>query len=313
MVTAEQPALSHLASSGRRRTSLRDVGLMVSAAGSTQTGAALGAHAFDAIGPAGVVAVRQLVAALVLLPLGRPAVRTMRWGQWWPTLMLAGVFAVMNLAVYTTIDRIGLALAITLEFLGPLAVALLASRTRRDLITAIVTGAGVYVLVLPGPTSDLFGVGIGLFSAGCWAGYILLNRLVGSRLPGVQGTALATTISATGYLPVLVLLAASGRLTASAFGYAMAAGTLASVVPYTLDLIVLRSVSAQVFGIVMSAHPVLAALAGMVILGQMLARHEWVGIAVIVVANVVTVGTRRSDRVPAATDGRSTIGRRRGG
>jgi inner membrane transporter RhtA len=156
--------------------------------------------------------------------------------------MLAAVFAATNLAVYTTVDRIGLALAITLEFLGPLSVALLASRTRRDLLTAIATAGGVYVLVLPGPSSDLLGLGIGLFSAGCWAGYILLNRLVGARLPGLQGTALATTISATGYLPVLAVLAASGRLTPKALGYAIAAGTLASIVPYSLDLIVLRNV-----------------------------------------------------------------------
>jgi inner membrane transporter RhtA len=200
----------------------------------------------------------------------------------------------MNLAVYTTVDRLGLALAITLEFLGPLGVALFASRTRRDLVTAVATGGGVYVLVLPGPTSDLLGIGIGLFSACCWAGYILLNRLVGARLPGLQGTALATTISASGYLPVLAVLAASGRITPTAIGYAVAAGTLASVVPYTLDLIVLRHVPAQVFGIVMSAHPVLAAVAGMVILGQLLAWHEWAGIAVIVIANVATVRTAQT-------------------
>lgn len=293
MVAAQEAAISRPVAP---RTRLRDVALMLTAAASTQTGAAFGAHAFPAIGPAGVVAVRQLVAAAVLLPLGRPAVRSLRWAQWWPVLLLAGVFAAMNLAVYTTVDRLGLALAITLEFLGPLGVALASSRTRFDLLTAAATGVGVYVLVLPGPTSDFVGVAIGLFSALCWAGYILLNRTVGARLPGLQGTALATTISATCYLPVLAVLALSGRLTPSAFGYAMAAGTLASVVPYTLDLIVLRSVSARVFGIVMSAHPVLAAIAGMVILGQILAWHEWVGMAVIVLANIVTVSRRNAGR-----------------
>ena len=113
---------------GGRPTRLRDVALMLATAGSTQTGAALGAHAFPLIGPSGVVAIRQLVAAAVLLPLGRPAVRSMGRAQWGPVLALAAVFAVMNLAVYTAIDRIGLALAITLEFLGPLAVALAGSR-----------------------------------------------------------------------------------------------------------------------------------------------------------------------------------------
>lgn len=302
MVTAEQPLGTDptgVTRPGRRRTRPRDVALMLTAAGSTQTGAALGARAFDTIGPAGVVAVRQLVAAAVLLPLARPDVRHLRWAQWWPILLLTTVFAVMNLSVYAAIDQIGLALAVTLEFLGPLAVALGNSRTARDLVTAIAAGVGVYVLVLPGPTSDYPGVGLGLFAACCWAAYILLNRVVGARMPGVQGTALATSISALGYLPVLVVLARSGRLTPVALGFAMAAGALASAVPYALDLIVLRTVSPQVFGVAMSAHPVMAAIAGMVVLGQVLSWHEWLGIAVIVAANVVTVtGRRRAPRQP---------------
>jgi len=304
MVTAEparttRPGPAVRGGSPSAGTRLRDVALMLTAAGSTQTGAALGAHAFPAIGPAGVVAVRQLVAAAVLLPVARPRVRALSRAQWWPILLLAAVFAVMNLAVYTTVDRLGLALAITLEFLGPLGVALAASRTRRDLAVAAVAGAGVYALVLPGPTSDLLGVGVGLLSAACWAGYIVLNRLVGGRVPGLQGTALATGVAALGYLPVLAVLGAAGRITPAALGYAAAAGTLASVVPYALDLIVLRTVPAQVFGVVMSAHPVLAAVAGTVLLGQVLAGHEWAGIAVIVVANLVTV-TRRPARITAA-------------
>jgi inner membrane transporter RhtA len=267
---------------------------MLSAAASTQTGAALGAHAFGAIGPAGVVAVRQLVAAALLLPLARPDVRRLRWPQWWPTLVLAAVFAAMNLSLYAAVDRIGLALAVTLEFLGPLAVALGGSRNLRDLVTAVAVGAGVYVLVLPGPTSDYLGVALGLLAATCWATYILTNRMVGARLPGVVGTALATSISALGYLPVLAVLAAQGRLTLAVTAFAVAAGALASALPYAVDLIVLRSVSPRVFGVTMSAHPVLAALAGMVLLRQTPAGHEWAGMAVIVAANVVTVMSRRA-------------------
>ena len=112
---------------------------------------------------------------------------------------------------------------------------------------------------------------------------------MGTRLTGLQGPALATSISAAGYLPVLAVLVASGRLTPAALGYAVAAGLLASIVPYAIDLIVLRSVSTQVFGVVMSAHPVLAAVAGLVILQQALAWHEWVGIVVLVAANLVAV------------------------
>lgn len=274
------------------RTSPRDVLLMLTAAGSTQVGAAWGSHAFSAIGPAGVVAVRQLVASAVLLPLTRPQVRRLTRAQWLRVVWLAAMFAGMNLGLYAAVERIGLGLAVTLEFLGPLAVALLGSRSARDLALAVAAGIGVYVLVLPGPSSDYLGVAFGLAAAACWGGYILANRAVGAALPGVQGTALATAVSATAYLPVLVWLSLTDRFTTAAFGYAVVAGVLSTVVPYTLDLLVLRRVPAGVFGIAMSAHPVLAALVGVVLLGQLLALHEWVGMAVIVVANAVTMAGR---------------------
>ena len=138
----------------------------------TMLGSALsnqvGAHAFAAVGPPGVVAVRQVVAAVVLMPMARPRVRHLTWPQWWPVLLLAAVFGCMNLSLYTAIDRIGLGLAVTLEFLGPLAVALAGSRSRRDLLIAAAAAVGVYVLVLPGPSSDYLGLGLGLLAAACW-------------------------------------------------------------------------------------------------------------------------------------------------
>ncbi|WP_369007800.1 EamA family transporter, partial [Modestobacter versicolor] len=155
---------------------LRGVTTMLGSALSNQVGAAVGAHAFGAIGPPGVVAVRQVVAAAVLLPVARPPLRRMTWPQWWPVLLLAVVFGCMNLALYTAIDRIGLGLAVTLEFLGPLGVALAASRSRRDLLIAAAVAAGVYVLVLPGPSSDGWGIAVGMAGGACWAAYIVLNR-----------------------------------------------------------------------------------------------------------------------------------------
>ena len=133
---------------------MRGVATMLSSALSNQVGAAVGAHAFGVVGPAGVVAVRQVVAAAVLLPVARPPLRRMTRFQWWPVVLLAVVFGCMNLSLYTAIDRIGLGLAVTLEFLGPLAVALAGSRSRRDLLLAGAAASGVYVLVLPGPSSD---------------------------------------------------------------------------------------------------------------------------------------------------------------
>lgn len=276
------------------------VALMLLGGASSQVGAGTGAHAFGAVGPAGVVAVRQLVAALVLLPAARPPLRRMTWAQWWPALLLAAVFGVMNLALYTAVDRVGLGLAVTLEFLGPLAVALLASRSRLDLLVAAAAGGGVYVLVLPGPSSDWAGLGCGLLAGACWAAYILLNRLAGTRLPGLQAPAVATGLSALAYLPVVVLLVAQDRLTGLPLLYAVAAGVLSSVVPYAADLTALRTVLPQLFGVFMSVHPVLAGLAGLVLLGQVLDLHEWLGIGLVVVANAVAVvAARRGAAAPA--------------
>jgi inner membrane transporter RhtA len=279
------------------------IATMLGSAASNQVGAAVGAHAFPFIGPAGVVAVRQVVAAAVLLPLSRPHVRRFTWSQWWPTMLLAVVFATMNLSLYTAIDRIGLGLAVTLEFLGPLAVALAGSRTRADLLCAVIACAGVYVLVRPGPSSDYLGAGLGLLAASCWAAYIVLNRLAGARLQGLQAPAVATSISALLYLPVLVTLHPGG------LGYALTAGLLSSAVPYAADLIVLRFVPPRLFGVFMSVHPVFAALAGVALLDQVLHVHHWTGIALVVTANVLAVraSRRRMRRDPGGVDGERPI------
>jgi inner membrane transporter RhtA len=276
---------------------------MLTSGTSNQVGAATGAHAFGAIGPAGVVAVRQVVAAAVLLPTVRPPLRSFTRAQWWPVLALAAVFAVMNLSLYTAIDRIGIGLAVTLEFLGPLAVALGGARSRADLLLALAAASGVYVLVLPGASTDWLGIGLGLTAAACWASYILLNRLAGARLDGLQAPATATLVSAVVYLPVLAWVVADRGLPADALGYAVVAGVLSSVVPYAADLVTLRLVPARLFGVFMSVNPVLAALAGIVLLSQGLRPHEWVGIVVIVTVNAVAVaGQARGGRSSAAPE-----------
>jgi inner membrane transporter RhtA len=282
------------------------IATMVSSAASNQTGAAIGAHAFPAIGPAGVVAVRQIVAAVVLLPVARPDLRRMRWSQWWPVLLLGVVFATMNLSLYTAVDRIGLGLAVTLEVLGPLAVALLGSRTRMDLICALLAGLGVWVLVRPGPSSDWIGIGLGLLAAGCWASYILLNRIAGRRFDGIEAPALGSAVAALLNLPVLILLM---PMSGTAWLLAGAAGVLSSVLPYTADLIALRQVPARFFGLFMSVHPVMAALAGLILLGQPLAGHELAGMAIVITVNAASVALTAARR-SAETRSRADAARR---
>lgn len=258
---------------------------------SNQVGAATGALAFPVIGPAGVVAVRQWVAGVVLMAIGRPRMRSFTWRQWWPVLSLAVVFATMNLSLYTAIDRIGLGLAVTLEFLGPLAVALAASRRTVDLLCALIAGAAVVALTRPQPTTDYAGIALGLLAAVCWASYILLNRTVGGRLPGVQGSAAAAALSALLYVPVGIAVLIHRPPTAGALGYAAATGILSSAVPFLADMLTLRRVPARFFGVFMSVNPVLAALVGLVVLGQSLQVVEWVAVAAIVTANTVSVLT----------------------
>jgi inner membrane transporter RhtA len=235
--------------------------------------------------------VRQCVAAVALLVTVRPRVRSFTWPQWWPVLALALVFAVMNLSLYTAIDRIGLGLAVTLEFLGPLAVALAASRRLTDLACALVAGAAVLVLARPQPSTDYLGIALGLLAAACWASYILLNRIVGQRVPGTQGPAAAAGVSALLYLPVAIVVLLHHPALRD-LGEAATAGILCSAVPMLSDLLALRRVPTRFFGVFMSVNPVVAALAGLVVLGQALAWVQWLAIAAIVAANAVSVALR---------------------
>jgi inner membrane transporter RhtA len=268
---------------------LASVAMMLGSGLSNQVGAATGALAFPVIGPAGVVAVRQWVAGVVLVAVGRPRVWRFTWRQWWPVLSLALVFATMNLSLYTSIDRIGLGLAVTLEFLGPLAVALAASRRPVDLVCAVFAGAAVVVLARPQPTTDYPGIALALLAAVCWASYILLNRVIGRRLPGAEGSAAAAGLSALAYVPVGIATFVHHPPTAAALGDAAAAGVLSSAVPFLADMLALRRVPARLFGVFMSVNPVLAALVGLVVLDQALGWPEWLAIAAIVTANTVSV------------------------
>ncbi|WUX34229.1 EamA family transporter [Streptomyces anulatus] len=269
------------------------VALMLGSGLSNQTGASVAALAFPVIGPAGVVAVRQWVAAVILGAVGRPRLRHFTAEQWRPVLGLALVFAGMNLSLYTAIDRIGLGLAVTLEFLGPLTVALAGSRRRVDLVAAGAAAGAVAVLMRPTPSTDYLGIGLALLAAACWACYILLNRTVGARLPGLEGSAAAAAVSALLYLPVGAWVLWHHPPTPAALGCALIAGVLSSAVPFLADLLALRRVPAHFFGVFMSVNPVFAALVGLAVLGQRLDVLAWIAIAVIVAANTAAVSTAR--------------------
>ncbi|HXC85272.1 MAG TPA: zinc-binding dehydrogenase [Trebonia sp.] len=289
-----------------RSTRLTGIALMTTSAASNQFGAATAALAFPVLGPAGVVAVRQWVAGALLLATARPKLSSLTREQRRPVLGLALIFATMNLSLYAAIDTIGLGLAVTLEFLGPLSVALLASRRVIDVGCGVVAAVAVVVLARPQPSTDYAGIALALLAAACWAGYILVNRVVGARVPGSQGPAAAACLSALLYVPVGIWALASQPVTLTALGRAATAGVLCSAVPMVADMRALRRVPARFFGLFMSVNPVFAALTGLLILRQSLRPADWLAIAAIVTANAVTVTAgNRAPRVRSHPFGRA--------
>lgn len=278
---------------GRRdRRERLDAATIVGGAASVQVGAAIGATIFPLVGPAGVVALRQAFAAVALLAVSRPRLRRLTWAAVRPAIALGAVLVVMNVAVYAAVERIGLGPAVTLEFLGPLALSLLASRRRLDLVCATMAAAGVALLTGSVPGIDLLGIVLALTAAAAWAAYILLSQRAGRTLPGVQGTAIASLVAAvlTSPLLVLALVSLEAHEIVLVLAVGVAAALLSSALPYSIDLVVLRRMPRQRFGVLQSVHPAAAALAGFVVLGQALAPWQIAGLALITVANAVAVG-----------------------
>lgn len=207
--------------------------------------------------------------------------------MWLTILGLALVLSVMNLSLYIAIDRIGLGLAVTLEFLGPLGVAIIGSRRTLDAGATVIAGVGVVLLTNPGPSTDFLGIGLALFAAIAWASYILLNRSLGQHLPGLQGTALASAVTAGVWLPVAITWFSMHPPTLWAMGLAVACGVGSSLIPYAADISALRRIPAALFGTLTSVNPVWAALIGLLVLNQALVGREWLGILVIAAANVI--------------------------
>ena len=262
--------------------------LVLGAILSVQLGAAAATTLFDEIGPAGTVFYRLLFSALVLLAIWRPR-RSDVSGR--PALVLAAVFGVslaaMNLSFYAALDRIPLGIAVTLEFVGPLGVALWASRRRADILWVALAAAGVVLLAGPaGSSPDALGVVFALVAGAFWASYILISARVGREFEGGRGLALAMAVGAA--LMVAPGIAEGGGDLADprVIGVAFAVAMLSSLIPYSFELEALRRLPVGVFGVLMSLEPGVAALVGLIALSQGLAPAEAAGIALVMAASV---------------------------
>jgi inner membrane transporter RhtA len=260
--------------------------LVLGAISCVQVGSALAKTLFDEIGPGGTVFVRVLFAAVVLVLVWRPRVSDRSRGDLWLAVVFGVTLAAMNIAFYSALDRIPLGITVTLEFVGPLGVAVFGSRGALDLLWVGLAAAGILLLSDFGSADlDGLGVALALLAGGFWAAYILLSARVGRVFPGGSGLALAMVVAAALLFPVGVGDAGADLLVPWILAAGAAVALLSSAIPYSLELEALRRMPPGVFGVLMSLEPAVAALAGYVVLGEDLVAREIVAILLVVAAS----------------------------
>jgi inner membrane transporter RhtA len=275
------------------------VGLVLTGIASVQFGSALATTLFDEAGPAGTVLLRTAFAALVLAAVWRPAMRG-RGETTWRAVALYGVCLVgMNLCFYESLDRIPLGIAVTLEFVGPLTVAIVGTRSRRDVIWVVLAAAGV-VLLAPGIGDglDALGVALALTAGGFWGAYILIAARIGRGSAGLGGLSAAMIYATVILLPFGVADAGADLLHPGVLAAGLGVALLSSVLPYTVELEALRRLPERTFGVLLSLEPAVAALVGLIVLDQHLLGREIVAIALVVAASAGALSSTEAVEAP---------------
>jgi inner membrane transporter RhtA len=263
-------------------------GLVLFSIFSVQLGAAIAKGLFDELGPAGTVFLRIAFAALVLLLLWRPPLRNHPRGGYLVAILFGLTLSAMNFSVYLALDRIPLGIVVTLEFVGPLSVAVAGSRRPLDVLWVALAAAGILLLaplgILGEVDLDPAGVAFAFLAGGLWAAYILLSARTGSVFPGGTGLVIALCVGTVALLPVGIVGGGTAlldpRLLLVGFGVAM----LSAAIPYSLELGALRKLPARVFGVLMSLEPAVAALVGFVVLGERLGLRALAAVLLVTAA-----------------------------
>ncbi|HET7509726.1 MAG TPA: EamA family transporter [Solirubrobacterales bacterium] len=268
---------------------------------SVQCGSALATELFDPIGAAGTVLLRAAFGALALV--------VFMWeerGSLWKrphrdVVLLAVAVTAVNFFFYAALERLPLGITVTLEFVGPLGVALFGSRRRRDLIWALLAAAGIVLLSggTEGQGVDALGVALALIAGAFWAAYILQSARVGALEPGVRGATMAALISTLMIAPFGIAQGGAELLVPSHLLIGAAVGVLSTAIPYSFEMEALRRLPQAVFGVLMSLEPAVAAAIGFIALSQDLSARELVAIAFVVIASA---GALRSAATPAPHD-----------
>jgi inner membrane transporter RhtA len=267
--------------------------LVAAGAFSVQFGAAVAIRLFDRAGPAGAAALRLVIAAVLLAVMARPRIRTIRPPDVGVAVAFGVALAAMNLSFYEAIARIPLGVAVTIEFSGPLALALIGSRRWLDLLWAALAGTGVALFTSGGGQLDPVGIFLAFLAGAGWIGYILLNKETGRRFDTGAGLSIAMAAGALAILPVGLAVAGTTLFRPDVLLVGGVVAVLSSVLPYSLEVVALRQVTPRAFGVLLSMDPAVAAVAGVVVLGQHLTARELVALLLVSAANLGNALTGR--------------------
>ena len=278
------------------------VGLIVAGMVSVQFGAAFAITLFDELGGGGTVFLRILFAAAILLVAFRPRIRGRSRGDLRLVLAFGAVLGLMNWSFYESLERIPLGASVTIEFLGPLAVAVWKSRRPLDLLWVALAATGIVLIADPfsGGGLDGFGVVLALIAGAFWGTYILLAARVGRVWEQASGLAVSCAVAAIITLPAGVAEGGMQLLSPELLAAGALVGLACSVIPYGLEMEALRRIPEGVFGVLMSLEPAIAALAGLIVLGQGLSAVDVVAIGLVVVASA-GAAAEASQPIPVAT------------
>ena len=279
--------------SSTRRDRLLGAGTQVATEISINYGSSLAGLLIPVVGSVVVVAARQLVTAVAVLPFYRPRRSELTWRRLWPALALGVVLTVMNLSFYEAVGLLGLGIAATIEFLGPFVLALAGSRRLVDAACAVAAAAGVLLLTATEGSIDPVGVVLALTAAAAWAVYILLTRQVATRLPGLEGLSVASIVSTLLTVPLALAVVDYSRVDARVLLLLLALGVLSSAVPYSLDTFILRRITPRLYAVITSFGPVVATVFGVIVLGERFSLLQLTGIVVVCLAAGITIATQR--------------------
>jgi inner membrane transporter RhtA len=278
--------------------------LLLGSITSVQFGSAFAAKLFHRAGPGGIVFLRLALSAAVLLAYARPSLTRRTRADVLAAVAFGLVLASMNWSFYEALARLPLGPAVTIEFLGPLAVAIIGSHRPLDLLWVALAGGGVALLALRGDKHGITAVGVllALVAATCWGLYIVLSKRVGSAFAALDGLAVALGVGTLLVIPTGIVEGGSALGEPVVLGGGFAVAMLSSLIPYSLEIVALRRLSAATFGILMSLEPAFATLAGVVVLGQALSGVLAIAIAMVVIASVGTTLAGRAQRPPPVAD-----------